>query len=323
MSDQRRLTIDRIEQATSVIDPVFLNSPQFDCDALSADLGCQLTLKIETMNPIRCFKGRGADWLVSEAARRGEGRVMFCASAGNFGQAMAYAGTRHGCSVTVYAAETANPLKVQRMRALGANVRLFGADFDAAKTEARRVAEALGARFVEDSRDVETAEGAGTIGLDLVSALDEPVDDVIVPLGNGSMLIGIATAIRALSPDTRIVAVQASGAPAMTETLRTGRIVKTRTADTIADGIAVRVPVPEAVSDMTGLVDDALLVDDSAITAAMRRLYTSAGLVTEPAGAIGVAAVAEHPARFEGRRVATVICGANATPEQLSGWGVV
>jgi len=101
MSDQRRLTIDRIEQATSVIDPVFLNSPQFDCDALSADLGCQLTLKIETMNPIRCFKGRGADWLVSEAARRGEGRVMFCASAGNFGQAMAYAGTRHGCSVTV------------------------------------------------------------------------------------------------------------------------------------------------------------------------------------------------------------------------------
>jgi threonine dehydratase len=74
---------------------------------------------------------------------------------------------------------------------------------------------------------------------------------------------------------------------------------------------------------MTGLVDDALLVDDAAITAAMRRLYASAGLVTEPAGAIGVAAVAEHPARFEGRRVATVICGANATPEQLSGWGVV
>ena len=245
MASQPRIKMERIVDAAGVIDPVFLNSPQFNCEPLSEALGAQLTLKIESMNPIRCFKGRGADFLVAEAERAGDEREMICASAGNFGQAMAYSARRRGRSVAVYAAENASPLKIERMRALGADVRLFGADFDTAKSEARKVAAETGARMVEDGLDVETAEGAGTIGLELTED-GAPLDAVIVPLGNGALINGIATAVKANSPSTQVIAVQSDGAPAMIESWRTETVVETETVDTIADGIAVRVPVPEA-----------------------------------------------------------------------------
>ena len=135
-----RIRMARIERAVGVIDPVFLNSPCVAFGPLSDAVGCDLFLKIETLNPIRCFKGRGADLLIADAAADGPGGQIICASAGNFGQAMAYSGSNRGFGVVVYVAEGASPFKIERMRQLGAEVRLFGADFDAAKAEARRVA---------------------------------------------------------------------------------------------------------------------------------------------------------------------------------------
>lgn len=158
-----RLSIERIDQAAKTIDPIFLNSPQFMCEPLNQELGRRLALKIETLNPIRSFKGRGADFLVSQI--KNDDRLV-CASAGNFGQAMAYACRKWGLNLTIYASTHANPFKVERMRALGANVILWGEDFDAAKHEAKRAALSQNDRFIEDSRDIETVEGAGTIGLE-------------------------------------------------------------------------------------------------------------------------------------------------------------
>lgn len=316
---QHRITIERIEHAQSVIDPVFLNSPQMDFTPLSAAVGCDLVLKIETLNPIRCFKGRGADLLLADAAANGTQQII-CASAGNFGQAMAYSGTKRGFPVIVYAAESASPLKVERMRQLGAEVRLFGADFDSAKSEAKRVAAETGARMVEDSKDVETAEGAGTISLELLAMDDIKLDAIVVPLGNGAMINGIATAIKARSPGTKVIAVQAEGAPAMIESWRSNSFVESQSIDTIADGIAVRVPVQEALDDMDGIVDDGLLVSDDEIIEAMRLIHEHAGLVAEPSGAIGVAAVKKFADRFVDQRVATVICGSNLTVEQMNTW---
>ena len=181
----------------------------------------RVALKAETLNPIRSFKGRGADWLVQNLP---PGTALMCASAGNFGQAMAYACRARGVPLTVYAAEQANPLKIARMRAMGARVVLAGEDFDAAKALAREAAAREGARFVEDSRDSKPTEGAGTIALERL-ALPEPFDALLVPLGNGALLAGIATVVKARRPETRIVAVRASGAPAMVESLQSGRIV--------------------------------------------------------------------------------------------------
>ena len=312
----RRITIDRIEAAARAIDPVFLHTPQWVNEPLSDELGVRVALKAETLNPIRSFKGRGADWLVQNLP---PGTALMCASAGNFGQAMAYACRARGVPLTVYAAEAANPLKIARMRAMGATVVLAGEDFDAAKALGKRDAARTRVRFVEDGRDPEPTEGAGTMGLEWL-AFPERLDALFIPLGNGAMLAGIATVVKARMPQTAVIAVAATGAPAMVESLRSGRLVTHERIDTIADGIGVRVPVPEALSDLTGLVDDFVLVPDDLTLRAMLRLHQHAGLVAEPSGAVGLAGIMQSAERFAGRAVGTVICGGNLTPAQMREW---
>ena len=311
-----RLSTSRIDEAFRTIDPVFKQTPQFISESLSELFSCRVVLKVETLNPIRSFKGRGADFLLSTADQN---TPIICASAGNFGQAMAYACRKRGVQLTVYASIHANPLKIERMKALGADVILQGNDFDSAKLEAKNVAKGSGARFVEDSLDIETLEGAGTIGLELLDFF-EPIDVLLVALGNGAMVNGIGRIFKERSPHTRIIAVQAEGAPAMIESWRTKTMVTHTTVNTIADGIAVRIPVPEALADMHGVVDDAILVNESSIVNAMNLVHLHAGLVSEPSGAVGIAALMENQALFKGLTVATIICGGNVTSQQLKDW---
>ncbi len=311
-----RLTMERIEEASQVIDQVFLRTPQYMCEPLSEKLGVRLALKIETLNPIRSFKGRGADFLVSEL--KPDSRLV-CASAGNFGQAMAYACRKRGLNLTVYAARNANLLKIERMRHLGAHVELHGTDFDEAKLEAKRVAYQLGLRFIEDGHDIETVEGAGTMGLEWLEFPDQ-LDVLLIALGNGAMFNGVSLVMKTLSPKTRMVAVQAAGAPAMIESWRAGRVIVYDQISTIADGIGVRVPIPEALEDMQGLVDDAILVNEDSIIQGMRLLHQHSGIVSEPSGAVGIAALLERPSMFRGRLVGTIVCGGNMTKEQMRKW---
>ena len=346
-----RLSLERIRAATAVIDPVFLSSPQFVCEPLSDELGVELSLKIETLNPIRSFKGRGAELLAERLATTGavadglggESRSslgctaatpqpphVICASAGNFGQALAYACRKRGLSLTVFAATTANELKIARMRRLGAEVILSGADFDAAKLAAREFAAQVtgnlsesrdaGRRlFVEDGAAVETVEGAGTMALEWLAGAAPP-DVWLVPLGNGGLLGGVAHVAKSLRPSIKIVAVQAAGAPAMIESWRAGKAIAHESINTIADGIGVRVPVPESLDDIRGVIDEAMLVSDEQIIAAMRLVHRHLGLVIEPSAAVGVAALLSDPAALRGARVGTILCGGNVTPRQMDEW---
>jgi threonine dehydratase len=312
-----RLSLERIEHAATVIPPEFLNSPQFRAESLEFVLGCRLIVKLETANPIRSFKGRGPAYFVHGLEA---GAHIVCASAGNFGQGLAYAVRRRGdVRLTVYASVNANPLKLERMRALGAHVVLAGKDFDAAKLEAKRFAVSSGAMMVEDGLIEAISEGAGTIGLEL-ARFDAPIDDLLIPLGNGAMLGGVARWFKHARPQTKIIAVQATGAPAMLESWRAGRVITHDTISTVADGIGVRVPIPEAVADMRDLVDDGLLVPDARILEAMRLAHAHLGVVLEPSGAAGLGAILEHRARFAGRSVAVILCGGNLTPEQMRAW---
>lgn len=311
------ISIDRIRDAAEVIDPVFKDSPQYVCEPLSDRLGVTTILKVECVNPIRSFKGRGTDYLLHRLEHQASGLV--CASAGNFGQGMAYAARKRGDSLTVFAAVAANPLKIDRMRGLGADVVLEGADFDAAKAAATARAQRTGALYVEDGLLPEIAEGAGTIAVEL-GRLADPLDAIFVPLGNGSLVNGIGTWVKHFSPATKVIAVCASGAPAMELSWRAGKPVITEAAATIADGISVRVPVPESLTAMRSTVDEVMLVSDEEILAAMRMLFNDAGLVVEPAGAAGIAAIAKRRAELAGRRVATPICGGNLTQEQIREW---
>ena len=313
------ISLATIEKAAQVIDPVFLNSPQFELDALNDVLGFQLVCKLETLNPVRSFKGRGTSWLVAQLQKRNQSGQVVCASAGNFGQGMAYACRQAAIDLTVFAATTANPLKLERMRALGAELRLEGDDFDAAKEAARAYAKTSNLTFVEDARDVETAEGAGTIGLEL-SRYPEPLDAVLVPLGNGALINGIGACLKAKSPSTRVLGVVATGAPAMDLSWRANEVITTETADTIADGIGVRLPIAEALDAMRYTVDDIVQVTDTQILEAMRLAHKTVGVVLEPAGAVGLAAAQVYKERFRGKLAATVMCGSNLTPEQMTNW---
>lgn len=311
-----RLRIENIREAATVIDPVFLHTPQFVSEPLSRITGCRVVVKVETTNPIRCFKGRGSDYLASKLP---PGAAVITASAGNLGQALAYACRRRNQRLTVYASTAANPLKIDRMRALGAEVILRGKDFDEAKIAAKQAAAASGIRMVEDSLDVETGEGAGTIGMELAEFPDR-IDAVAVALGNGALACGLGRYLKDVQPTTRIVAVQASGAPAMIQSWRERRIVTYESISTIADGIGIRIPIPECVRDMDGVIDDGMLVDDATIIRAMRLLHEHLGLVVEPSGAASLAALLDHRANFKGATVAIVLCGGNVTPEQAREW---
>ena len=307
-----QLSPERIQQAARTIDPVFLGSPQLGFGPLSRAVGAELVVKVETLNPIRSFKGRGTEFFVATLE---DDAPLVAASAGNFGQGLARAAVRRGRSLTMFAAESANPLKVARMRELGAEVRLAGHDFDAAKGAARDFASSQGLRFVEDGREPAISEGAGTIALEL-ARWPEPFDAVLVPLGNGALINGIGTWMKAASPSTRIIGVCAENAPSMEISWRTGTLHTTPSANTIADGIAVRLPVAEALEDMRHTTDDIVCVSEANIRDAMRLVLLHAGLIVEPAGVAGVAALLAYPARFAGMRIATPLCGSNIAPEE-------
>jgi len=315
-SIHHRLSLERIAEATRVIDPVFLNSPQFRAEPLESHLGCRVVVKVETINPIRSFKGRGAEYLVSTLEG---GPHLVCATAGNFGQGMAFAARTRGLPLTIFTSADANPLKIARMRALGADVRPVGADYDDAHRAASAFAEQVGGRLVEDGRDRAIAEGAGTIAVELLR-WPEAFDDILVPVGDGALLGGVARWVKAHHPSTRVIGVVAAGAPAMERSWRAGRAQALDWGDTIADGIAVRAPFAEAVTDLIGLVDDMLLVKDDQMVSAMRLAFTELGIVLEPSGAAGLAALLTNPTQFSGRLTATILTGGNITPAQMKQW---
>jgi threonine dehydratase len=310
-----RISVRAIEEARSRIRSEFLDSRLLEDVELSRELGARLICKVESENSVGSFKGRGADSFVSVLPASSH---LIAASAGNFGLALADAATRRGRALTIYAAETASPFKLDRIRSTGAEVRLYGRDFDEAKEHARKVAGETGAMFAEDGREPEITAGAGTVAIELTES-SPSIQTIFVPLGNGALLAGIGTWFRSRSPRTRIIGVCADGAPSMALSWRSGTLQSTATVDTIADGIAVRLPIPEALADLERVVDDIVLVTDKSIKHALRLVHEHLGLVCEPAGVVGVAAVLSHSRLAKGL-TCTPITGGNASLSQLQEW---
>lgn len=298
---------DRIRQALRNIDPLFLNMPLRRSDALDRLFGAELLFKDETANPIRSFKGRGTGNFVETLASPGE---LVSASAGNFGQGLAWAGRRRGVPVTIFASRNAVRSKIEAMRGFGATVVQEGEDFDAAKEVGQRFAAERGLLFVEDGSHAEIAEGAGTIALEITEATGR-LDALLSPLGNGALAAGLGAWLKHVQPTARLIAVSAGGAPAMGDSVRTGTVVLADQVNTIADGIAIRVPIESAVHAVRAVTDEVVFVGDDHIRHAMRLLKDELGLVVEPAGAAGFAAVVADPSRWRGRRIAVPLCGGN------------
>jgi threonine dehydratase len=314
--DEPALTPDAIRAAHRSIHPAFTTSPQYVHDGLSARLGVPVIVKVETVNPIRSFKGRGT-WVVTEAlvaeGALGPDRPIVCASAGNFGQGIAFAAGARGIRSVVFAATTANRGKLARMRALGAEVHEVGADFDGAVAAARAYAAETGALMLVDGEDARIATGAATMALELTDAAQAgalPSPAVVsVPVGNGALINGIGSWLKAVAPACRVLGVQAEGAPAMTLSWRAGRAIDTEEVSTYADGIAARVSIPSSVALMDGRVDDMVLVSEAAMHAAQAELTDALGITVEGAAAASWAALLDRP-RPDGPAV-VIVTGSN------------
>ena len=316
--EETRLDTARIRAARRLIDPVFLGTPLYRCEALEPVLGCAVSIKLETANPVRSFKARGTEVTTSLLASSGV-RAMACASAGNLGQALAWSGRSRGLDVTVVASRFAPAAKLDRIRALDARLELVDGDIEVARERAAGIAQRDGIRLVEDSLDIETCEGAATIGLELTDTVPA-FDAVLVALGGGALATGVGHVLKALAPEVEVICVQPLGAPAMSLSWRQGRVVATGPTSTIADGVAGRRPIPAVLHDLLLVADDAVLVSEASIIAGMRMLLVHAGLVAEPSAALGIAAVLEDRDRFAGRHVVTVVCGSNVDLDAYHRW---
>lgn len=307
---------DAIRAAHLAIPRVFRDSPQFVHEGLSARLEVPVIVKVETVNPIGSFKGRGT-WIavaaLAEEGRIGPDRPVVCVSAGNFGQGVAYAARALNVPAIVFCSTRANRGKVDRMRKLGAKVVESGDDFDDARGASEAYAAEHAAELLVDGDDVRISTGAATLAVELTDAvaaghLPAPIL-ASIPVGNGALLNGVGSWLRAEAAGCRILGVQATLADAMTRSWHAGRPIDTATADTYADGIASRVAIPRAVELMAGRVDAMVTVGEEDLHAAQALLTAELGITAEGAAAASWAGLLAGP-RPDGP-VIVVITGSN------------
>ncbi len=308
-------TLEGVRAAARQLAAHMAPTPLVRSELLSRAFSAEVWLKNETVTPIASFKLRGALVALMRAAARGPISRAVTSSTGNHGQGVAYAARLLGLGADIFLPAIANPVKMAMIEAFGGTVHLEGKDIDAAKDGAKAFAESQGGCFVDDGDSLDMMEGAGTAGLEIAEAL-EGVERLIVPIGGGNLVSGCATALKASQPRAQVIAVQAKGAPAMVESFHAGTALE-RDIDTVADGLVSRVPAPLALAVMLDRVDDAWLVSDEELLAAVHALAECAHVLVEPAGAAALAGAWSHREALAGKRVVLILSGANATADQL------
>jgi threonine dehydratase len=307
---ERAPTLAEIECAGRRIAGAVAPTPTVAAPALSELARAEIFVKLETQHRTGSFKERGAlnKLLSLDAAARRKGVVAM--SAGNHGQGVAYHAHRLGIPATIVMPEGTPFIKIERTETLGAEVILQGTNLAAAHQAAAAYAREKGSVFVHPYDDPAVIAGQGTIALELLAARSD-FDDVVVPIGGGGLISGIAVALKALRPGVAIVGVQASLYPAMYRLLRGEEPGPLSELPTLAEGIAVKEPGALTREIVRSLVSEIRLVDEAAIEGAILALAEGQKLLVEGAGAAGLAAVLAAPERFSGRRVAIVVTGGN------------
>ena len=308
-----------IDEALSIIRPHVPETPLFRSEPLSAALSADVWLKVETVSPIASFKLRGALVDVTRALGRGAISRVVTSSTGNHGQGVALAARLLGLGADIFLPRDANPLKAAMVDALGASIHRHGDDNNDAKTAAEGFARAHGHHFVDDGGSVNLMEGAGTVGIEIARALDA-IDRVYIPLGDGALLGGSACAIKATdeaaNAATRVIGVQAEGAPALATVSTRARRSNTRSTPSPTVSPAGS-PAAAALAALWAFAADAILVSDDDLLAAIHSLAECAHILVEPAGAAALAGAWRARQELAGERVVLVLTGANLPMETL------
>jgi threonine dehydratase len=303
------VVLDDIRAARRRIQPHVLRTPLAPSASLSADLGCTLYFKCENLQHAGVFKARGACNAVLALDDDSAGRGVVTHSSGNHAAALSRAATIRGIPAHIVMPHNSRPNKLAAVRAYGIEPVLCEPTAESRQATADRVQEQTGATLIHPYNNPLVMAGQGTVGLEILEQLDD-VDCVVVPVGGGGLLSGILIAVKSLRPQVEVIAAEPAWADDAARSLKSGRIEMPSRYDTVADGL--RTPLGELTFPVIRtLVDDLLLVEEEAILQATRAIAARARLVAEPSGAVPLAAITQHRARFQGRNVVAVISGGN------------
>jgi len=293
-----------------VRDAIYL-SPCARSETLSRLTGTQAFLKLDNLQMTGAYKERGALNKLLTLGESERARGLIAASAGNHAQAVAYHAGRLGVQATIVMPETTPIMKVANTRGHGARVVLFGSNYDEAYSEARRLEREDGLTFVHPFDDEAIIAGQGTLGLEVLEQV-AGLDAVLVPVGGGGLVSGVAVAVKALSPSVKVIGVEAAVLPCMQAAVEAGELVTLPAASTLADGIAVKRAGEITFEHVQALVDDIVTVSEEEIASSILYLLEKEKTVVEGAGAVGVAALLhDRLPKLSGRRVCSVISGGN------------
>ncbi len=308
-------TFHDILRAQKTIRPYLAPTPLYHYPTLDQLLGAEVYVKHENYQPIGAFKVRGGVNFLAHLPIDVRNRGVVTASTGNHGQSIAFAAQLFDTRAVIVAPEGANPVKVEAMRSYGAEVVLHGADFEASKRHGEALAAETGMRFINSGDEPLLIAGVGTHTLEILEAQPE-IDAIFVPLGGGSGAAGACIAAKAMNPKVKVIAVQASGAPAGYLTWQ-ARAKRTAEIHTFAGGLATGEPFMMPQHIIWDLLDDFILVDDDEMRVAVRHYLEKAKTLAEPAGAASLAGAIQIRDQWQGKKIALILSGGNISPAEL------
>ena len=309
------LELQDIQAAAARLSGQVLDTPFVESRTISQLTGCHVILKFENLQYIASFKERGACNKLAQLGAEERARGVIAMSAGNHAQGVAYHAQRLGLRAVIVMPRFTPGVKVERTRGFGAEVVLHGDSLDESRTHARELATQEGLVFVHPYDDEDIVAGQGTVALEMLREQPD-LDTLVVAIGGGGLIAGMATAAKAIKPGIEVIGVQTERFPAMVNAIKGTHLPQGTS--TIAEGIAVGTPgvITEAI--VRQKVDDLLLVDEGDIEQAIVMLLEIEKTLVEGAGAAGLAALIKHPQRFAGKRVGLVLCGGNIDPMLLA-----
>ena len=309
------LTLDKIFQASVVLKDIVRSTNIVSTAGITEN--CELYLKPENLQYTGSFKLRGSGYKIAMLSEEEKAKGVIACSAGNHAQGVALAASKCGIKSLICLPDTAPISKVEATKGYGAEVCLVNGCYDDAYKKALELKDEMGYTFVHPFDDEDVIAGQGTVGLEIVNEFAD-VDAVIVPIGGGGLISGVAYAIKALKPSIKVYGVQAQGAPSMYNSIKHGNIECLKSVSTIADGIAVKQPGEHTYELIKNYVDDIALVTDDEISSAILALIEKQKMIAEGAGAVSVAAAMFNKFPIQGKKVVSLISGGNIDVSILS-----
>ncbi len=309
-----KVNIEEIIIANQKLKDVVTKTPLQQSEVLSEKLGCNLYLKREDLQKVRSFKLRGAYYAIQSLSSEDMEKGVVCASAGNHAQGVAYSCKELEISGKIFMPTTTPRQKITQVKRFGGKfieVILTGDTFDDSFQKANDYCNQHEMTFIHPFDDCRTIVGQGTVGMEVMNDIEDPLDYVFLSIGGGGLAAGVATYIKSISPETKIIGVEPTGAPAMSRSLQEGQVVCLDTIDKFVDGAAVK-KIGELTYDICkDLLDDVILVPEGKVCSSILDLYNENAIVAEPAGALAVAALDLYADKIKGKNVVCILSGGN------------